>query len=658
MNQSAKQPSPIDLDDLERQLREAASGPARPAAQPERPSLSPDDPLAELARIVGQKDPFRDLLSADRAPSARPQARPAAGSIDDDFERSIEAALRLDPTKPLRPEPVAAPPVLTRPAPEPRQEILARQEMPPRQFAPQHEVAPPRQDMPRQDMPRQDMPRQDMPRQDTPRQDMPREEVPREDIAPRYVPAAMREPEPDLQPEAEPEPFEVSSPVTREVEPIRYPRRDSLAARAEAVVPPPPPPPGARAVDLDEAYELRGTSAPDRPGHAPLDEPFVADPQLDPYSDVGYPPEEPPRRTMSRGLITLAALGGIAVVGLVGALVFKGVGTGPSGEPPVIKADDGPSRVRPATQGAAPEPQKQVLDRAGDAPRDANLVERQEQPVDVVQAARSAQPRVVLPPPGGQSSPPPAGLGVVPAPAGGQDAAPSQPAPNPAVAALGEPRRVRTVTIRPDGTVVTGATGGAAAGASVPAMAALAPPAAAPAAPAAASPAVPAVPAAPAEPAASEGTGGPATTPPPPARPRAEAAPAPAARPAARPAAPARAPASAPLSIATPAGAARTVGVNTAAAPSSAAAAPSAGGAFVVQVNSSTSEADARAQFTSLQRRFPEQLGGRTPTIRRADLGSRGTFYRVRVGGLSREEANRICEGLKAGGAGCFIQRN
>src|SRR3954454_12278916 len=46
----------LDLDDIERQLKEAQRPPAPPK----------NDPLAELARIVGQDDPFRTLIAGEK----------------------------------------------------------------------------------------------------------------------------------------------------------------------------------------------------------------------------------------------------------------------------------------------------------------------------------------------------------------------------------------------------------------------------------------------------------------------------------------------------------------------------------------------------------------------------------------------------------------
>ena len=52
-------------------------------------------------------------------------------------------------------------------------------------------------------------------------------------------------------------------------------------------------------------------------------------------------------------------------------------------------------------------------------------------------------------------------------------------------------------------------------------------------------------------------------------------------------------------------------------------------GGFLVQLSSQRSEARRRAAFRSLQAKFPNELGGRQPIIRRADLGSKGIYYRT-----------------------------
>jgi hypothetical protein len=80
---------------------------------------------------------------------------------------------------------------------------------------------------------------------------------------------------------------------------------------------------------------------------------------------------------------------------------------------------------------------------------------------------------------------------------------------------------------------------------------------------------------------------------------------------------------------------------------------------YSVQVSSEHSEAEARAAFRALQAKFPQQLGQRAGLIRRANLGSKGVYYRVFVGPFaSAEQASNLCGSLKAAGAGCLVQRN
>lgn len=89
-----------------------------------------------------------------------------------------------------------------------------------------------------------------------------------------------------------------------------------------------------------------------------------------------------------------------------------------------------------------------------------------------------------------------------------------------------------------------------------------------------------------------------------------------------------------------------------------AATAPASSGDFVVQVSSQRSEEAARSAFAGLQRRFPSVLGSQQPDIARADLGSRGVFYRVRVGPMeTRQAASDVCQSLKNAGGDCIVAR-
>ncbi len=82
-------------------------------------------------------------------------------------------------------------------------------------------------------------------------------------------------------------------------------------------------------------------------------------------------------------------------------------------------------------------------------------------------------------------------------------------------------------------------------------------------------------------------------------------------------------------------------------------------GGYAVQVTSERSESRAQAAFQALQAKYPNQLSGRQLTIRRADLGAAGTYYRALVGPFaSAEKAAKLCSGLKAAGGNCIIQKN
>jgi hypothetical protein len=83
---------------------------------------------------------------------------------------------------------------------------------------------------------------------------------------------------------------------------------------------------------------------------------------------------------------------------------------------------------------------------------------------------------------------------------------------------------------------------------------------------------------------------------------------------------------------------------------------PAAGGALV-QVAAQRSEEAALSSYRSLQQRYPSILGAFQPRIVRADLGEKGVYYRVRVGPFSDTDAARLCGDLKAAGGDCILAR-
>lgn len=80
-------------------------------------------------------------------------------------------------------------------------------------------------------------------------------------------------------------------------------------------------------------------------------------------------------------------------------------------------------------------------------------------------------------------------------------------------------------------------------------------------------------------------------------------------------------------------------------------------GGYVVQIASQPSEESARATYQSLSQRYDSIIGGRDAQIQSAEIPDRGTYYRVRIAGGTREEATALCERYQAAGGSCFVAR-
>ncbi|SCM75257.1 hypothetical protein KL86PLE_130658 [uncultured Pleomorphomonas sp.] len=127
-----------------------------------------------------------------------------------------------------------------------------------------------------------------------------------------------------------------------------------------------------------------------------------------------------------------------------------------------------------------------------------------------------------------------------------------------------------------------------------------------------------------------------------------------------KPVAPAAAPSSGPLDL-TAAAALPAAPTQVASLPAATQAAPAAaaggGAGAYVQLSSQRSEEAARSAFTALQQKFPSVLGSSVVDIQQADLGSKGVYYRARVGAPTKEAAVALCEQLRAAGGDCLIAR-
>ncbi|MEZ5764767.1 MAG: SPOR domain-containing protein [Xanthobacteraceae bacterium] len=162
-----------------------------------------------------------------------------------------------------------------------------------------------------------------------------------------------------------------------------------------------------------------------------------ADDQYQQGGYAQYETEDEPQRRRG-GMTTVVAVLALAVVGTGAAFAYRQfVGSPRSGEPPIIRADTGATKVVPPTQVSDA---GKIVDRVG-TPGQERMIPREEQPVDL---SRNA-PRVVFP--NVTATTPASGTPTQPqqtAAVGGVTAT------QPSTALGDEPRRVRTLSIRSD----------------------------------------------------------------------------------------------------------------------------------------------------------------------------------------------------------------
>ncbi|TYC65824.1 hypothetical protein FMN63_26025 [Stappia sp. BW2] len=423
----------------------------------------------------------------------------------------------------------------------------------------------------------------------------------------------------------------VNTPVDQPVQdaPAAEPDVDDMTWPAAATAVPqseddetPPPPEG---YDLDAVARAMQESDPSLTGAGVLPPHSSAEKNAVPHGG----------EKSRKGLFVAAGVLGVAVLGGASFFLFDSDAVPvPSGPPPIIAGLQEPLKVYPEQS------QEPTNDQAG------KLI------YDRVDGTGVAGPDRLIP----TESPQLAEL--PPAPVGTNGDADLVP---------GTPKRVRTVVVRPDGTIIPEGEE-----------------------PAAAAPAQP-QPATPVQPDAASGDSGSqvvTTTPvvtgadvapadpsdavPEPAQPGtpaivtgADVAPEPAASepvapvptviPRKKPAAPVQV-ASAPPAATAPA----TPAATAPAAPATPVASTTGSipsGTYIVQVTSQRSEAAARDAYSGLQRRFPSVLGNQSAVIVAANVEERGVFYRARIPTGSRDEAIRLCESLQAAGGDCFVRR-
>ena len=313
----------------------------------------------------------------------------------------------------------------------------------------------------------------------------------------------------------------------------------------------------------------------------------------------------------------LASVGaGIAIVAVAvtGALTYKGLhGSSSGGGVPVVQADSTPLKVAPKVADGVeiPDQNRQIYDTKGKTKEgQIKIVNREEQPIDVAEAARAAQ-----------------GTG----PAGGAQSG-TTPGNGP-FEAFGEPRRVRTVAVKPEAppAPVQREAQADAAPAPIPTMVL-------PTDEQAQAKAKPTRQAAASMPVTSpeQVQASPQSTPAEAAQPKPVAVKAP-------PKAAQRV-----ASVATPATEAPEAADDTVKTGSV--------GGFSVQLGVRGSAAEAKAALKQMQAKYSE-LAGKPELIRQAEVNGK-TIFRVRVGPLAKTEAASLCTALQGEGGQCFVAKN
>jgi cell division septation protein DedD len=346
-----------------------------------------------------------------------------------------------------------------------------------------------------------------------------------------------------------------------------------------------PSDPGRQLQAFDAGYDrppeisLGGPQAPG-PAQAPQDFYEGERPDADFLDESQVAPAAAKRSKMatlkgrSAFMVASALLGAIALGGAI-AYAYKLSGGGLDGDTPIIQADATPVKEAPDQPGGKefPHKNKLIYDRLtnGDEPESERIVPRQED--------------VAVP-----AMPPASETAGLPAPVASSDLGTTQ-----SVGDDGGPRKVKTLVVRPDGSVET-------------------------------------PPAAEATAAAGEAAGAAAEN--------AEGAimPVPAAQAQAQAAAPAEPP--------------KVAAADPKPAPKPA---PAADKKYVVQVGAHKSQAEALANYADIQQKNPNLLGKYPPLVQKVGV-SGGTLYRLRVGPTaSKNEAYKLCGDLKKQGTDCFV---
>jgi len=474
--------------------------------------------------------------------------------------------------------------------------------------------------------------------------------APRPAPAPQPVVEAPRAPAPAVERRAPPPPPQPSVELRAPPVELRAPPPPPVELRAPPPPPPaspelepfafdetqpefdeaPPPPPPLRDVEplLRPALDAEDFEALAFEPRSPAASPEIAAPAAPPFEASPAARSPRPRNWGLKvgGLLAAAAVMAGAVV------VFKVGGHSRSGAPPLILASTAPTKVAPPSDDTVRTDNESgsllTHDTAQAKATPPKLVDTPEAPVDL--SARSpATPNAA------DASP------VAPA-NDTQIVATATPAATSMPPVGADPSRVKTISVRPDGTLISSSYQ------SADAATAPSPTAAPPAAAASDKPQVAA-------------TDGEASSP----------------------------SVALPTKLSPPKSGARVVGKTDTTAPADAGAGPVpttpkpkkpkpkptpaadadaktddaqaapavASGGYAVQLAAPRSEDEAKGQIRSLQSKYADALGGAALGVRKADRHGEA-IYRVRAGGLSKADAAAMCAKIKSAGGDCFVAKN
>jgi hypothetical protein len=77
-----------------------------------------------------------------------------------------------------------------------------------------------------------------------------------------------------------------------------------------------------------------------------------------------------------------------------------------------------------------------------------------------------------------------------------------------------------------------------------------------------------------------------------------------------------------------------------------------------VQLVGGPSQGVVLASFYQMQKTYRGVLGSHTPMVIRSPVGTNSSWYRVRVGAATRNDAERLCSDLRTVGGSCLVQPN